>query len=205
MEDYIVGTCQTMCSEKEVRLREREKLLHPFEYTKKREEGIPVADRSKTVKEYSRAAAGRFVPNPTELRPPEVLVKTVEYLLGNLINVEIKRGTEWIDIYEYVFDRLRAVRQDMVIQNIGGHIAISILEKTIRFFVYSGYCLCEEKTGKKFDSVINDTHLQECLMRLMTLYRETEGIDCHFNRTEFECLYQIVNLGNQRLLITGTT
>lgn len=196
MEEYVIGTCQAMCPEKEVRLREKEKLLHPFEYTKKNKKGLPIADRSKIVKEYSRAAAGRFVPNSADLRSRETLVKTVEYLLGNLVIAELKRGTQWIDIYEYVFDRLRAVRQDMVIQNIEGPMAISILEKTIRFLVYSGYHLCEEKTGQKFDPVINDTHLQECLTRLLILYKETEGVDYYCNRIEFECLYQIVNLGS---------
>lgn len=46
---------------------------------------------------------------------------------------------QWNVVYDFIFDRLRAVRQDMVIQNIGGDEAIDILEKITRFHVYAGY------------------------------------------------------------------
>ena len=45
----------------------------------------------------------------------------------------------WNEVYDFIFDRLRAVRQDMVIQNLSGTDAVDILEKTVRFLVYSGY------------------------------------------------------------------
>jgi len=47
----------------------------------------------------------------------------------------------WHRVYEFVFDRLRAVRQDMVIQRIGGNSAVSILESIVRFLIYAGYRL----------------------------------------------------------------
>ena len=33
------------------------------------------------VKEYVRAGAGHTVPSPDDLRPPDVLAKTMEYLI----------------------------------------------------------------------------------------------------------------------------
>jgi len=45
----------------------------------------------------------------------------------------------WHRVYEFVFDRLRAVRQDMVIQRIAGNAAIWILESGVRFLIYAGY------------------------------------------------------------------
>lgn len=42
-------------------------------------------DTDKMVKEYSRPAAGKRDPGPNDLRPPEVLVRTVDYLLGRLV------------------------------------------------------------------------------------------------------------------------
>lgn len=42
----------------------------------------PVSSSSLAVKEYVRAGAGHHVPTPDELRPPNILVKTMEYLVG---------------------------------------------------------------------------------------------------------------------------
>ncbi|XP_029637790.1 SAC3 domain-containing protein 1-like [Octopus sinensis] len=201
VRDYIVGTCLTMCPHKEIIFREKERLLHRFETKRDRDinGGILRAERSKMVKEYSRAAAGKAEHKPCQLRPAPVLQKTVKYLLSSLIETELKIGSCWLDIYEYVFDRLRAVRQDMIIQNIIGSPAIDILEKMVRFFVYSAYRLCDEKAGQKFDPVINNTHLLECFKRLLSLYEEgTLEICC--NRVEFESLYQIINLGHSEAL-----
>jgi len=52
-----------------------------------------------------------------------------------------RKDVQWYRVYEFVFDRLRAVRQDMVIQRIGGNSAIWILESCVRFLVYAGYRL----------------------------------------------------------------
>ena len=41
------------------------------------------------------------------------------------------------EIYDFMFDRLRAVRQDLVIQEADGGDTIDILEKAIRFHLYS--------------------------------------------------------------------
>ena len=38
-----------------------------------------------------------------------------------------------------MFDRLRAVRQDLVIQHCGGEDSVEILEKVVRFLLYSDY------------------------------------------------------------------
>ena len=41
----------------------------------------PVSSSSLAVKEYVRAGAGHHVPTPDELRPPNILVETMEYLI----------------------------------------------------------------------------------------------------------------------------
>ncbi|GAB1599952.1 SAC3 domain-containing protein 1-like [Argonauta hians] len=199
--DYVVGTCLTMCPNKEIVFREKERLLHRFEIKKNYDNtgGLLRADRLKIVKEYSRAAAGKAVHKPCDLRPAPILQKTVDYLLDNLIQTEQKYDSTWLDIYEYIFDRLRAVRQDIIIQNIIGSPAIDIFEKIIRFLIFSAYRLCDEKAGQKFDPVINNNHLQECFKRLLSLYIMEDRETCH-NRVEFESLYQIINLGNSEAL-----
>ena len=44
-----------------------------------------------------------------------------------------------MDAYDFVFDRLRAVRQDMVIQRLVGEGAIYVYEQTLAFLVLFGY------------------------------------------------------------------
>ena len=50
-----------------------------------------------------------------------------------------KTECAWFETYEYVADRLRAVRQDMVIQRMTGQQAVSLLEPMVRFLVYARY------------------------------------------------------------------
>lgn len=79
------GTCTTMCPLSEVRRRESQRQLHCFEVecgTEK--ERLPRADLSRTVKEYSRPAAGKDSTRACDLRPPDVLLKTVCYLVDEI-------------------------------------------------------------------------------------------------------------------------
>lgn len=79
------GSCQTMCSVRELRERERQKRLHRFEMMPGTErDRLPRGDPLRAVKEYTRPAAGKDSTNPAELRPPEVLLKTVCYLIDGI-------------------------------------------------------------------------------------------------------------------------
>ncbi|XP_071139710.1 SAC3 domain-containing protein 1-like [Mytilus edulis] len=188
-----VGTCNFMCPPAEIELRTRERLVHFLEKTV--QNGRLQTDTDKMVKEYSRPAAGKRDPGPNDLRPPEVLVRTVDYLLGS---ITAKKDVAWKDIYDFVFDRLRCIRQDMVIQNIGGSSAINILEKIARFHIYAGYRLCTEPIAR-FDPKINNQHTQECLKRLLYVYSVVPGN--HDNRQEFESVYLLYNLGQTDALM----
>ncbi|KAK3595428.1 hypothetical protein CHS0354_003422 [Potamilus streckersoni] len=190
----VAGTCCTMCPEEEIKMRERENLLHPFEVAPDHHPKRPKADRHKMVKEYTRPAPGKEDPNPSQIRTPQALVSTVNYLINC---VGTKESHSWSEIYDFIFDRMRSVRQDMTVQDLEGKEAVEILEKIVRFHVYSDYCLCT-KPISVFDPKINDQHIQECLKRLLNLYI------CHpeltRNRAEFEALYLLFNLGDTEAL-----
>ncbi|XP_048749907.2 SAC3 domain-containing protein 1-like isoform X2 [Ostrea edulis] len=170
----------------------REELVHSLEKVPR--SGKMVGDPDIMVKAYSRSAAGRHEILTVDLRPGPVLLTTVQYLLGRVSLIE---GRPWNEVYDFIFDRLRAVRQDMTIQQIGGLEAVSLLEDTVRFYIYSGYRLCQE-TFDRFDPKINDQHTQECLKQLLSLYTSCDC--CLQNRTEFESLYLIFNLGQTEAL-----
>ncbi|KAL3885367.1 hypothetical protein ACJMK2_025438 [Sinanodonta woodiana] len=186
----VVGTCCTMCPEEEIQMRERENILHPFEVAPDHHPKRPKADRHKMVKEYTRPSPGKEDPHPSQIRTPQALVTTVNYLINR---VATRESHSWSEIYDFIFDRMRSVRQDMAVQDLEGKEAVEVLEKIVRFHVYSDYCLCM-KPISVFDPKINNLHTQECLKRLLNLYI------CHpdltQNRAEFEALYLLFNLGD---------
>ncbi|PNF30649.1 hypothetical protein B7P43_G06113 [Cryptotermes secundus] len=198
---FIKGTCTDMCPVRERKLREKEGLLHLLELPI----GTPLhpapeAHPYLTVKSFSRSAAGQHTPYQDDLRPPAILYKTVCHLLTNIIE---RQGMEWCIVYDFVFDRLRAVRQDLVIQGLGSVDSIMVLEPTVRFHSYAGYRLCAEPLSK-FDPTINRTHLLECLKQLLVLYDEVQ-LGCHDTpgtgaRAEMEALYLLLTLGYSETL-----
>ncbi len=74
-----------MCPARELRKREAQNRLHRFEMLEGTErDKQPRGDPLRAVKEYSRPAAGKDSTNPTDLRPPAVLLKTVCYLIDDI-------------------------------------------------------------------------------------------------------------------------
>ncbi|KAG7283660.1 hypothetical protein CRUP_020433, partial [Coryphaenoides rupestris] len=171
------GTCQSMCPKRELQERESQRRLHRFETLAGTErDRRPRADPLRTVKEYSRPAAGKDSTRPSDLRPPAVLLKTA---------------------YDFAFDRLRSVKQDMIIQRTTGPDCLAILERMVRFLVYASFRLCGEPL-RLYDPRINDTHLQESLSWLLQCYVTQPGP--HGNQEEFQTLSLLYNLGSLRVL-----
>ena len=74
-----------------------------------------------------------------------------------------------MEVYDFVFDRLRAVRQDLVIQRQTGDGALFIYEQSIAFLVLFGYRLCHHPN---FVVKFNETHITECFGQLLSLYAQ---------------------------------
>ncbi|XP_071343798.1 SAC3 domain-containing protein 1 isoform X1 [Trachinotus anak] len=188
------GTCQTMCPAHELRVRESQNRLHRFEMLVGTErDRRPRGDPLRSVKEYSRPAAGKDSTNPSDLRPPAVLLKTVCYLIDDIAASPSLHP--WTEVYSFVFDRLRGVKQDMIIQRVSGLDCVAILERTVRFLIYASYRLCGEPL-RLYDPRINDTHLQENLSWLLDCY--ATGTEPHPNQEEFQALGLLYNLGSAR-------
>nr|CAH7712974.1 unnamed protein product [Callosobruchus chinensis] len=210
MDKYIKGACKGMCPEEEIRLRENERLLHILEILPGTEKDRkPKADRHRIVKCFSRSAAGKKLENPKNLRPASVLLQTIHYLLADVISRE---DVQYSVIYDFITDRLRSVRQDMIIQNLSRGCSITILQPMVRFHAYSAYRLCQENINV-FDPHINKTHLQECLKRLLSIYDEYDYIESiagenrdasseymKKNRPQFEAIYLLLNVGDLNVI-----
>ncbi|XP_029988962.1 SAC3 domain-containing protein 1 [Sphaeramia orbicularis] len=190
------GTCQTMCPAREMQERESQNRLHHFEMLAGTEgHRKPRADPSRIVKEYSRPAAGKDSTNPSDLRPPAVLLKTVCYLIDDIAAAPALQP--WSEVYSFVFDRLRGVKQDMIIQRVSGTECVAILERMVRFLIYASYRLCGEPL-RLYDPKINETHLQENLSWLLDCY--ASGTGPHTNQDEFQALGLLYNLGSPRAM-----
>lgn len=215
--ELIAGRCLSMCPEKERRMREREGLLHKYEI----DEGTkhmkrPKADPARTVKSFSRSAAGQVMTDPNLLRPPHILLSTVRYLFTKIIT---RTDLDWTSIYDFVFDRLRSIRQDAVIQRIDITAGILLLEPIVRFHVYAAQRLCE-KDISEFDTKINSKHLLECIKQLLVLYDQrsredtTDNTDIHKDleklvlndsRSEMEAIYILLHIGDREALKRALT
>ena len=208
-DDIVEGTCLQMCPPQEIALREKQQRLHYFEtvtFTAAAEDGRavdrlgvkPKADPHFVVKEFSRSAAGKVI-KPSELRPAHILARTMNYLIQEICS---KDDLPWHEIYAFVFDRSRAVRQDLVIQRISGRPFVEIYEKICRFHILASYKL-RDSCLDVFDPKINDDHTLECLKRLLCAY-DAEYPAFNEARAEFEAYYLLYNLGSFEALTRGT-
>lgn len=197
-----------MCSIAEMLEREQQQRLNRYEtLTDDRPSRV---DKKLAVKEFKRSVVGGECANVYELRPYSVLKKTIKHLLLTICDQE----DDWMFICDFVFDRLRAVRQDMIVQRIEGSRYCSILEGSVRFLVYSMYRLTctlnDHSTTDPTKPIISMNgpvkglnnyelnivremkltmqHLRDCLGSLMYQY------DNHVPNAPFRSLFQAVNL-----------
>lgn len=128
------GTCADMCPE-----RERESRLgFQLSIFERDEEDQP--DECLMVKEYRRAGADQEEPAPDDLRTPRALAATMHHLVFNVMeddrSLSPDLALEW---YDFLWDRLRAIRKDITQQNICDPAAAILVERCTRFHVHSRY------------------------------------------------------------------
>ncbi|XP_045785516.1 protein xmas-2-like [Maniola jurtina] len=152
------GMCMEMCPPEEVTLRTKEKLVHVLEMT---------PSGHKLVKSYCRSAADTNMAVPRLLRPFSVLSDTVHYLL---VEIPKRKDVKKLSVmYDFLNDRLKAVRQDMTIQRLPPEQCVVLLEPMIRFYVYYSYRLCDHPSNE-FVPVLNKKELLECMKWFLSCY-----------------------------------
>ncbi|GAA5902822.1 Sac3p [Sporobolomyces salmoneus] len=120
------GTCEEMCPEWEREEREYQNNVDPLE----RYPGTSRIDPSRAVKAFHRPAAGNDQPLPSDVRPPPILYKTLDYLFHTLLPQHPLAVT-----HPFVRDRTRSVRQDFTVQNVREHSAIECNERIARYHI----------------------------------------------------------------------
>ncbi|KAJ1665983.1 actin cytoskeleton and mitosis protein [Coemansia sp. RSA 1813] len=180
----LIGTCTLMCPEFERKEREMKNALAPQEFFP----GTRKADPARTVKTFHRSAAGNEEPLPEDLRTPETLLGTLDYLVDTIIAGD----QSLVRCHGFVRDRTRSIRQDFTIQNIRDHHTVAACERIARFHILSLHVLCGHKD---FEEQQDMEQLRNTLKTLIELYDDHRkaGAGCP-NEAEFYAYYIVSHL-----------
>ncbi|KAM1301306.1 hypothetical protein ACFX2H_012359 [Malus domestica] len=185
----IIGLCPDMCPESERAERERKGDLDIYE----RLDG----DRNQTsmslaVKKYNRTAER----DANLIRPMPILQKTIDYLF-NLLDQPY--NDRFLRIYNFLWDRMRAIRMDLRMQHIFNQEAITMLEQMIRLHIIVMHELCEYSRGEGFaegfDAHLNIEQMNKTSVELFQLYDDhrKKGINIPTEK-EFRGYYALLKL-----------
>ncbi|XP_074593118.1 RRM_XMAS2 and SAC3_GANP domain-containing protein xmas [Brevipalpus obovatus] len=191
----VLGTCTDMCPEYERYFREENKQVSSLEMNDDN-----LADPFAMVKEYRRAAAEQEEPLPHEMRSPQTLKITMDYLCCNIIDQVEEDSTVVGEWYDFVWSRTRAIRKDITQEHLCDPTSVDLLEKCARFHIHCAQALSDEDASI-FDPKINTENLNKCIQSLKDLYNDLnlKGQRCP-NEPEFRAYYLLMNLGNSSVI-----
>eukprot|EP00439_Symbiodinium_sp_Y106_P045820 s879_g5.t2 len=135
----LVGRLEEMCSEEELRQREAERLLDPLEWLAGSEPRAPKADKLLATKKYQRSAAGKVFA-AEEVRSLQACTRTMLFLMTQVLSADVAPETPFVvtpsleQVYAYLRDRSRAVRQDL-------HLQQPLSGRSLEFVECHEYCL----------------------------------------------------------------
>ncbi|KAF9346424.1 hypothetical protein BGX26_002077, partial [Mortierella sp. AD094] len=185
LEDAItfVGTCKDMCPEFERHEREYQQNVEKFEKIPNTEH----INHARAVKAYARPAAGVEQPLPSDVRPPDILLSTLDYLIMEIVNDD-----DLSDSHAFVRDRTRSIRQDFTLQNNRGIEAVQAHEIIARYHILCSHQLCETE---HFSEQQEMEQLRKVLTSLQEFYDDMrrEGIPCP-NEAEFRAYHILSHL-----------
>lgn len=193
----FIGSCTDMCPERERYLRltfqpsifERDPMNQPDEYA--------------MIKEYRRAGADQKEPLPNELRTMGALTMTVDFIVCNLMDDSRSKSNLALEWYDFIWDRLRAVRKDITQQGICDQQSTILIERCTRFHVHSCYAMNQVKN---FDVDMNKRNLNDCLQMLRQMYNDLRATGSLKSPGELEFQrYDILLHLNEDLLATNVS
>ncbi|KAG5735430.1 SAC3 family protein 1 [Termitomyces sp. T112] len=186
LEDAItvVGTCMDMCPRFERYRRERENNLFQWETIP----GTKRVDHQRAVKMYERAAGDKTL--PSDLRPPRVLIKTLDYLFHELLQREGFSAT-----YDFIRDRSRAVRNDFTMQHSYGPEAILCHDRCARFHILA---LHLERDTPKFSIALEEQQLMNTLQSLKEFYEDQRGRYESPTELEMRVYHRLIHIRDQK-------
>ncbi|KAI0707481.1 SAC3/GANP/Nin1/mts3/eIF-3 p25 family-domain-containing protein [Cerioporus squamosus] len=180
----MVGTCMDMCPRFERYRRERENNLDRWEVIP----GTKRVDHKRAVKIYERAAGDKTL--PSDLRPPPVLKRTLDYLFHELL---VKEG--FSQTYSFIRDRSRAVRNDFTMQHETGPLAIECHDRCARFHILA---LHLERDTRGFSVALEEQQLMNTLQSLKEFYEDQRGRYQAPTELEMRVYHRLIHIRDQR-------
>ena len=151
------------------------------------------------VKRFRRSAAGYDEQLPSDIRPPAVLKRTLDYLFNEIIG-----GPEPLAIvHKFVWDRTRGIRNDFSIQQVTKsedlRIAIECFERIARFHILSLHQLSRtDLKDNEFDHHQEREQLNNTLLSLMYYYDDSRHKLMSPNEAEFRAYCIVFEVQDQR-------
>jgi nuclear mRNA export protein SAC3 len=164
------------------------------------ESGRDVPSEERMIKRFRRSAAGYDEQLPSDIRMPETLQRTLNYLLDNIVGGEERLAS----VHKFVWDRTRGIRNDFSIQQVTKgedvRIAVDCFERIARFHIISLHQLSnpENHVGEPFDAHQEREQLNNTLLSLMYYYDDNRGRQRFENEAEFRAYCIIFELQSQQ-------
>uniref|UniRef100_A0A915Q7H0 SAC3/GANP/THP3 conserved domain-containing protein n=1 Tax=Setaria digitata TaxID=48799 RepID=A0A915Q7H0_9BILA len=194
------GSCPDMCPEKERYMRVVQKRLSVYEC---HNDGTMAPEL--TVKEYSRSAADQEEPLPHELRPADVLQRTMNYLVGKIANHVPETDEELAQWYDFLWNRTRAIRKDITQQMMVNETAVILIEQCVRLHIFASHRLCELNFNE-FDQKMNTENLSKSLQSLRYLYDDLAKKGIFYpSEGEFRAYEIMLNLSDSNVFRQALT
>ena len=163
------------------------------------EGGSKVPCEAIMVKRFRRSAAGYDEQLPSDIRPPLVLKKTLDYLINDVVG-----GSDPLSaVHKFVWDRTRGIRNDFSIQQVTRtedlRIAIDCFERIARFHILSLHQLSRtDIKDNEFDHHQEREQLNNTLLSLMYYYDDSRHKLMSPNEAEFRAYCIIFEIQDQR-------
>ncbi|KAH9023733.1 SAC3/GANP/Nin1/mts3/eIF-3 p25 family-domain-containing protein [Lactarius pseudohatsudake] len=180
----MVGTCADLCPRFERYRRERENNLFNWEVIS----GTKRVDHKRAVKMYERAAGDKTL--PSDLRPPPVLKRTLDYLFRQLLPTEGFSPT-----FDFIRDRSRSVRNDFTMQHETGSLAMECHERCARFHILA---LHFERDRTGFSIAMEEQQLMNTLQSLKEFYEDQRDRYESPNELEMRIYHRLIHIRDQR-------
>ncbi|KAK6350614.1 hypothetical protein TWF718_003802 [Orbilia javanica] len=146
---------------------------------------------SRAVKSWHRPAAGDAEDLPEDLRTEETLMKTMDYLVHDIID-------KWAfsNCQNFVWDRTRSIRQDCSIQGLNSDAVIECYERIARFHIFSLQQLSHRENFQRGQEL---EQLSKTLISLNELYDDRrrlikQGKRRYNAETDFESEFRAYTL-----------
>ncbi len=166
------------CSEKEALDRQSSfdiDLLESTELTKVERRELRVHDPLKIIKKFYRSAAGEDMQSKYPPRNNDKLYSCALYLH----DLWSSNKDNACNTYGFIMDRIRAIRQELVIDGtLETHKVVNILDTIIRFYIQSweDIILSGIRGSGWFDEVLHERALSSCLASLISINADTRYI-----------------------------